>query len=208
MTTTIDDTQIVFNEMKTKINHENLSHMVSLMNAVSDECNGDGAGLSCGLMIDMILTKLLPTIIDTFESCHVGESDCKILNVPVSIKTINGKSTIALDWSKNGDNSIKRERFNTPIMIINRKTQKWWITSPRGKKSPDFYSTQINAGIYLVSPTYCKENVTLVSNNKTNSLIKDVPLYHMLKDSIKNNTFIEFPTDVPKRNFKIQRALD
>jgi len=38
---------------------------------------------------------------DNFKLSHNGESDYIINNINFSFKKINGKSTIALDWSKN-----------------------------------------------------------------------------------------------------------
>jgi hypothetical protein len=128
------------------------------------------------------------------------------------MKKINGKSIIALDWSKNGENSKTRERFGTDVMIINTTPEIWWKKSPADvsteEKESKYYSSHIPAGIYLISHTFCKENVTLSSNNKTNSLIDSKQLYKMLKESMKHNMVIEFPLDIPKRTFNILNAFE
>ena len=206
-------TSIIFNELKKYLTHDVLCDMLAKMNAVSDVLKGDsGSGLSGGMLIDMFLTEYLTNIIKSYEACHKGESDCKILNIPISIKKINGKSTIALDWSKNGDDSKKRERFETDIMIINLKSCQWWKTEPQGatqeEKDSKYYSTTIKAGIYIISHKYCKNNVTLSSNNKTNSLIDTKQLYNMLKESIRENMVLEFPTEFPTYKFKILNAFE
>ena len=92
-------------------------------------------------------------------------------------------------------------------MIINIKTDQWWKTAPADENDTKFFSSSIKAGIYFVPKTYCKSNVCLSSNNKTNSLIDSKPLYKMLKESIRDNLVIEFPTIFPKQTFDILKAF-
>jgi hypothetical protein len=203
--------QLIFDELKHYLTPDVLADMLSKMNAITEMSRGDGAGLTGGTLIDMFLTAYLPHIIKTFKKCHAGEGDCNVLDVPLSIKKISGKSMIALDWSKNSENSKQRERFNADIMIINIKTEQWWKRNPsdcaQEEKDSAFYLTPVKAGIYIISKTYCKANVTLSSNNKTNSLIDEKALYRMLKESMKNNMVIEFPSEVPKHEFNILNAF-
>jgi len=204
--------QGVFDEIKTHLTPAILTDMSSKMNAISERMNGDGAGLSGGFLVDMFLTEYLSNRLESFVECHIGESDCCILDVPLSIKKISGKSTIALDWSKNGETAKIRERFNTDIIIVNLKTQQWWKKEPVGcatqeEKDSLFYSSVIKAGMYVIAKTYCKEHVKLCSNNKTDSMIDSVSLYKMLKQSIQANMFIEFPTDVPVCKFNMLNAF-
>lgn len=206
-------TSIIFNELKKNLTHDVLCDMLAKMNAISDVVKGEsGSGLSGGMLIDMFLTEYLTNIIESYEACHEGESDCKILNIPISIKKINGKSTIALDWSKNGDDSKKRERFETDIMVVNLKSCKWWKECPQGatqeEKDAGYYSSIMKAGIYIISHKYCKNNITLSSNNKTNNLIDNKQLYNMLKESIRENMVIEFPTEFPTYKFNILKAFE
>ena len=202
----------MFDEIKRQLTPVILTDMLSKMNAISERTKGDGAGLSGGFLVDMFLTEYLSSSIESFAECHIGESDCCILDVPLSIKKISGKSAIALDWSKNGETTKKRERFDTDIIIVNLKTQQWWKKEPIGcatqeEKDSLFYSSVIKAGLYVISKTYCKEHVKLSSNNKTDSMIDSVSLYKMLKQSIQSNMFIEFPTDVPVCKFNILNAF-
>ena len=77
-------THIIFNELKKYLTHDVMCDMLAKMNAVSDVLKGDsGSGLSGGMLIDMFLTEYLTNIIKSYEACHKGESDCKILKVYV-----------------------------------------------------------------------------------------------------------------------------
>ena len=190
-----------------------LADIISKLHAISTEFTGDGAGLSGGVIVDKFIISYLKEFIPYFKETHTGESDCTLLDLPLSIKKISVKSTIALDWSKNGENSIKREYFNTDMMIINLKTEQWWKNGPAKKNGPTgekdikFFLSPIKAGIYFISQTYCKSNIPLSSNNKTDSLIDTVPLYLMLKKSIEDNLVIEFPNEFPEQTFNILNAF-
>lgn len=201
----------VYDELVKYLTPDILTDIVSKLNAITVEFTGDGSGLSGGTIVDKFITTYLSALIPNFEAYHEGEKDCKILDIPLSIKKIRGKSSIALDWSKNGKDSKERERFDTDIMIINLKTEQWWKTTPVSvnKEVTDVnYSMYIKAGIYLISHDYCKGCIKLSSNNKTDSLIDSVQLYLMIQSSIKNNFVIEFPTDVPTRKFNILTAFE
>ena len=78
--------QQVFHEIKQYLSTDVLRDMVSKMNAVCENCKGDGAGLTGGVLIDMFLTAYLSDVFGSFEECRSGESDCKILGIPLSIK--------------------------------------------------------------------------------------------------------------------------
>jgi hypothetical protein len=201
----------VYDQLVKELTADKLTDIISKLHAIRHEFTGDGAGLSGGIVVDKFITAYLKVIIPGFEENHRGESDCIISGHPLSIKKIRGKSTIALDWSKNPEDSKKRDRFNTDMMIINTETGQWWKTAPDGASKQEidtkFFSTLIKAGIYFVPHDYCKDNICLSSNNKTNSLIDCISLYKMLKESIKNNMVIEFPTEFPKQEFDILNAF-
>lgn len=171
----------------------NLQNLINDFYSLNKYCsNKDGAGLSSGSLIEYYFGDTIKKI-PGFEVHNVGESDLKILGTCLSLKKINGKSTIALDWSKNIKNSTKTY-FNNDIMIINLKEQIWWKKSPIKPLFNDVvYSTSVPAGIYLIDKEFCKRSVKLSSNNKTNTLIESEYLYLMLLSSINNNLFIEFP---------------
>jgi hypothetical protein len=201
-----------FDYLKDNLTPELLEEFVSKLYAIRDAFTGDGAGLSGGTVTDMFSVAFLSANITGFVGHRSGEGDCKINDHPFSLKKINGDSTIALDWSKNGENSKKRERFNKDMIIINLKTKQWWKKGPvkatADEKASGFYTKTIKAGIYFISHTYCKSNICLTSNNKTDTLIENVPLYKMLMQSITNNMVIELPTEVPVSNFNILNAFN
>ena len=98
------------------MNHDIMQDLSNKIGAISVECIGDGAGLSKGILKDMLLSEFLNIHLDRFEEYHYGESDCKIMNIPLSLKNIEGKSQLALDWSKNSSSSTKE--YFTENMII------------------------------------------------------------------------------------------
>jgi hypothetical protein len=201
----------IYNKLVDLLTPNILVDIISKLHAITAEFTGDGAGLSGGVIVDKFIISYLREFIPDFKETHKGESDCTLFGLSLSIKKISGKSTIALDWSKNGKESIKRERFNTDMMIINLKTEQWWKKGPVGKKSAsekdiNFLST-IKAGIYFISQTYCKLNIGLSSNNKSDSIIDNRSLYLMLKESIKDNLVIEFPNEFPNQTFNILNSF-
>lgn len=177
-------------------------------NAISNKCTGDGAGLTAGALTDMFLDAFLKDKLAEYTENHVGESDMKICDIPLSLKRINGKSTIALDWSKN-ENDVKREHFTCDTIIINLKTETWWKKNPTSIKSnlKISYNEEIVAGIYLVDKQFCKHHIKIASNNKTNTLIESQYLYIMLKRSQALNLFIPLPLPNKKNKFNILNAF-
>jgi len=176
------------------------------INAVSVKCVGDGAGLSKGTLKDMVIVEFLKSHLDKFEEYHYGESDCKIMDIPLSLKNIEGKSQIALDWSKNTTASTK-DYFTDNMMIVNKISGVWWKKSPKMCLTGTRYNKEIPAGIYLIDKNYCKEHVKLSSNNKTNTLINSQNLYLMMLNSIENNLFLELPQSDDSLTFNILNAF-
>jgi hypothetical protein len=181
---------------------------IDLQDLVNDLCslyrhceNKDGSGLSSGSLVEFYIADKLKDVAG-FSTYNKGESDIKIDDHCLSLKKINGRSSIALDWSKNTNDS-KKTYFNNDIMIINLKNQIWWKKSPKKPSRNVAYSREIRAGIYLIDKDFCKQHVLLTSNNKTNSLVSSEYLYIMLLNSINNDLFIEFPlpTNIQTINF-------
>lgn len=190
--------------------HLNLSKRQRLANicqSVTLSCKGDGAGLSSGGLIDMIISESFASELPNYEECHEGEADMKILGTPLSLKSINGKSTIALDWSKNGENAKIREHFATHIMILNKKSGKWWKKGPKKKAMDIDFDHEIPPGFYLIDKQWCKENIQLSANNKTNTLISSQYLYAMLLWSIQRGLHLPLPEANKKLTFKILDAF-
>ena len=136
----------------------------------------------------------------------------KICGTSLSQKKINGKSTIALDWSKNKEKST-REYFNHHFIIINlcknEKEEQWWKKNPKQIKCPIKikYTHKIPRGVYIIDKKYCKYYVELSSNNKTNTLIDSQYLYIMLVRSINQKLFINLPKPNNKIKFNILNAF-
>ena len=174
----------IINTLKESLTEEKLQYLSNCLHSIDDYCsNNDGCGLTGGLLSDMLITEFLKIFLKSFETCHKGECDCKILDIPLSLKKIKGKSNLALNWSKNPKKDLK-EKFTADILIFNIKSVQWWKTRPKKKIDENVeYNTLVKSGIYLIDKEYCKEHVKLSKNNKTNSLITSQYLYLMLFNS-------------------------
>lgn len=205
--TSILKLKLIFNYLKMNLLTDDLQELSNKCNAITATCKGDGAGLTGGTMIDMLLCSYFKNKLSEYTDFHDGESDMKICNYPLSQKKINGKSTIALDWSKN-DKKSEREHFNSHIIIINLKTEQWWKKNPKQKTSAKItYDDVVPAGIYIIDKQFCKKNITLSSNNKTDTLIDSQQLYIMLKRSMFQNLWIEMPKPNKQLQFNILNAF-
>jgi hypothetical protein len=87
--------------LSSSLSSEDLQDLSNKCHSITKHCKGDGAGLSGGTLIDMLLCSFLKEKLPLYSDYHDGESDMKLCDIPLSQKKINGKSTIALDWSKN-----------------------------------------------------------------------------------------------------------
>lgn len=195
--TSTNDLNKIKNTLINSLTSIDLQDLSNKCKSISNKCKGDGAGLFGGCLIDMLLSTFFSEKIIEYEEYRRGESDMKINNVSLSQKKINGKSTIALDWSKNINTNQSKKYFTSHIMIVNLKTEKWW-------KNLQI----INSGIYLIDKNYCRRYIELSSNNKTNSLVSSKNLYKMIQRSINQNMLIELPQ--PEKNiqeFNILKAF-
>ena len=184
--------------LKKTLDKKRLQDLSNKCISINNACKGDGGGLSSGLILDIFISKYFKDNLSEYTEYHNGENDMKILNVPLSQKKINGKSTIALDWSKN---ISTREHFTSHIFLINLKTEYWW------KKDKD-RNQLIESGIYLIDKNFCKENIELKNNNKTNTLIDSTNLYIMLEKSLKDKFFIKIPQPNKELEFNILNSFN
>lgn len=202
----------LLHHLQTHLTPTVLTECMACLHAIKRCCTGDGAGLSGGIFTDQFLSLFFAKHVPTFVEFHNSESDCKILEKPLSLKKINGKSTIALSWSKNPADSKKRETFETDLIVVNLKSEKWWVGSPKNVSTEDrasnFFTTPIPAGIYILPKEYCKSAVSLKSNNKTDTLIDQVDLYRLLKHSMDEKMFLPLPTEFPALSFNLLRAFE
>jgi hypothetical protein len=195
--------------LDTFANTNDLQDLSNKFHAIITKCVGDGAGLSSGTIIDMLLCEFMKNKIPQYVERHDGESDMTINGIPLSLKKINGKSSVALNWSKNTSNK-KQEHFTCSIMIINLKTEKWWKNNPNTthSKIKTIYNETIPSGIYFVDKQFCKYYVQLSCNNKTNTLIESKNLYIMLKRSIALHLFIHLPLPNQNIEFNLLKAFE
>ena len=170
---------------------EDLSGMI---NAIKSYCVGDGCGLRIGGYVDDLVTELFRQSTHKFESYHSNDADCKIGGVPLSLKTCTNPAgtTFALSWSKNKTTDMSNN-FSSHIMVIVSKSGQWW-------KSED----EIKAGIYLISKNWCKYNITLSSNNKSNKIISRREVYKMLRNAVH---FIPLQESKHAYKFNILKAF-
>jgi hypothetical protein len=185
-----------------------LQDLSNKCHSISKTCSGDGAGLSGGTLIDMLLCSYFQNKLPEYKEHHVGESDMKICDIPLSQKKINGKSSIALDWSKN-EKDGNREHFSENLFIINLKSEQWWKNKPIESKSKIKvkYNDVIPIGIFLIDKQFCKYYVKLTKNNKTDTLIESQYLYIMLKRSMALKLYIELPSPNKDLTFNILNAF-
>jgi len=181
---------------------EDKQDLSNYMNSITKKLKGDGAGLSSGLFIDMLLCEFLSNKLDKCEEYHNGECDIKINDINFSLKKINGKSLLALDWSKNNNENTTKDIFTHNIILINTKTCQWWK-----KKSNIDYTKTIKSGIYIINKDYCKENIKLSSNNKSNSIITHQNVYKMINNSIESSTYIEIPEPNKELKFSLIKCF-
>ena len=187
-----DEIKKIIHYIKTNLSDKDLQEFADKCYAVDSMAKGDGSGLGGGFLIDQFTIDFFISHLEYCEECHEGESDLIILNMLLSLKKIMGKSTIALDWSKNPEAS-SRKRFTNHIMIINLKTEQWWKNGPKEPLNMIDYTLNIVKGIYFVDKEFCKQNIRLSSNNKTHTLVETKYLYMMLHRSIQQGWFIELP---------------
>ena len=206
---TIDNSlYIIMKYLQDNLTLDDIQELTNKCNAVNMYCKGDGAGLLGGCLIDMLISKYFENKLSEYKQYKEGEADMMLCNIPLSQKKINGKSVIALDWSKNNNISTK-EQFQHHILIINLKTEQWWKNKPNKINANDNinYTNIIKSGIYLIDKDYCKNHVKLSNNNKTNTLITSEYLYKMLNYSIANNLYIDIPKPNKVIEFNILNAF-
>jgi hypothetical protein len=204
----IKNLNTVKNYLSNNLTTADLQDLSNKCHSISKTCSGDGAGLSGGTLIDMLLCSYFQNKLPEYKEHHVGESDMKICDIPLSQKKINGKSSIALDWSKN-EKDGNREHFSENLFIINLKSEQWWKNKPIESKSKIKvkYNDIIPSGIFLVDKQFCKYYIKLTKNNKTDTLIESQYLYLMLKRSMALKLYIALPSSNKDLTFNILNSF-
>lgn len=201
---------------------DKLQEISNMCIAVNNSCTGDGSGLSSGTLIEKVVSAFFKNILPEFECYNIGQADMKICGNPVSFKKTTGKSELASNWTKpkklkpneiitnKSNEKYIKIPFQEHILIINLKTDKWWKRKPgvevrNNLKFPPY--DIIPMGIYIVDKEYCKKNVVLSSNTKTDTLIKNYYVYNMIQNSILNKLYIKLPEPNKKIKFDILKAF-
>ena len=200
--TEVDDEEFaelsdVHRELLKDSNTELISGLAEMVNATERHCTGDGCGLRRGGYVDEVVSELFKLLRD-FKQYHKNDADCKINGVPFSLKTSTSTTgtSFALSWSKNTtvDNT---NNFLSHVMVIMAHSSQWY------KKRAGYCDT-IHSGIYLISRGWCRDNIVLGKNNKTDKLVSRESVYRMLRAS---KHFIPMPEPKGALEFNILNAF-
>lgn len=167
-----------------------------------------GAGLIRSTLIDFLFTQTLEQMgCHDIRSDHTGQSDLAVGDIPLSFKTTERGSDLALNWSKN-DPSIPYTppRFEVDVVVYVMRSGCWYTRIFGRGREHGF----IGAGVYLIPASVANDVVVFATNNKSNSIIKKKYVFKLLRYSAENGLYIPFPdlTDVsPKYHFDLSKAF-
>lgn len=138
----------------------NMIKLCRLSSVLQNQITGPGAGLSGGvqqenLWVDMLLESN-EGFTKTVTTGQVTDADYYYKGNPISHKTIGykGSGILALTWSKNPPEGLKRNDFLATVAIA--CTASWKDTQ---------------YGYYVIPLDYLNEKIVFTSNNKTDTLI-------------------------------------
>lgn len=193
---------------------EEMKNLSEACNCIQNSSASSGRGLSTGEKVDFYLTKqFLPTHVgDDFQEFHEDESDFKLLNHPISFKTLRDGGDLAMCWSRNdGTDSKKKSKtcnhWQVPVMIYVRQSGKWWSNGPMKHWNSDvkieqnnkkWWCDEIGSGFYLISQE-SGLNIHFKTNNKSTCILDKQEVYKLIKDAKEYGLFIEMPE--PKGEF-------
>jgi len=183
---TLEDTINLFNILKPII--EIYGPLLALGHILLKKEHGKRHGsMGTGATEEDLWTTLMEskklTCIVTCTQSDVG-IQCQERAIPLSIKTLSKMGPLAVNWGKN-KHKIQFV-FIAPIMIIYHKPD-----------SPKKEDKDISSGIYIIEPSWCQENVTLTSNNKSDYIIDEATTRKMIRYSIETNMFVPL---IPKKD--------
>ena len=175
--------------LHTNLDFQSLSNMI---HSVKQHCVGDGCGLKSGTYIDDVISEYFSQNLVSYQPFFSKEADMKICNIPLSLKSCTStKGTqFALNWSKNKE--VDTNNFIYHVMILVSCSGNWWKNKP------------VKAGIYLIDKNWCKANVQLGANKKTDKLISKNEVYKMLENA---SFFTEIPEPNKTIKFNILKAF-
>ena len=173
-----NSTEIIKNSLL-NLSEKDLQEFSDICSAVEYEISGDGGGLTSGFLIDKVICEFFSKKIKDYEEYHIGESDFKLSDQPLSFKKIKGASAIALSWSKNpaqklnGEQSVKRSFWEFPVLILNLQTDKWWSKGPQQNIDSRINWTMVmHKGFYIIDNKDARSWIKLEKNNKSDSIVE------------------------------------
>ena len=196
----IDDAElsVVQHELLKTSTIKLIPELAEMVNAIERYCTGDGCGLRRGGYVDEVLSELFTKNVSKLKQYHKNDADCKINGVPLSLKvsTSTTGTSFALSWSKNTtvDNT---NNFLSHVMVIIAHSSQWY-------KNKEGYCDTIHSGIYLISKRWCKDNIVLGKNNKSDKFVSKESVYRMLRAS---KHFIPMPEPKGTLEFNLLKAF-
>lgn len=82
----IKELRKIHSYLSSSLSSEDLQDLSNKCHSITKHCKGDGAGLSGGTLIDMLLCSFLKEKLSLYTDYHEGESDMKLCCVPLSQK--------------------------------------------------------------------------------------------------------------------------
>lgn len=183
----LDDTKQVFEQIKVAI--EKWGPILFLGHTLLKKEHGKRHGsMGTGATEEDLWTTAFSSMkISDFIECTQSDVGiiCSHRTLPVSIKTLSSiGSTMAVNWGKN--KILIQFQFLAPIMMIYHRPEK-----------PTKQDMDIKSGVYLIEPSWCQQNISLKSNNKSDYTINVETARKMIRHSIDTCLY---QTVIPKRD--------
>ena len=209
-----NSTEIIKNSLL-NLSEKDLQEFSDICSAVEYEISGDGGGLTSGFLIDKVICEFFSKKIKDYEEYHIGESDFKLSDQPLSFKKIKGASAIALSWSKNpaqklnGEQSVKRSFWEFPVLILNLQTDKWWSKGPQQNIDSRINWTMVmHKGFYIIDNKDARSWIKLEKNNKSDSIVSKDQVYKMLFLAQEKNLFISIPESKETKTWSLLYGVE
>lgn len=183
-----------------KTNNEVLCHLSSIL--AHQNAGKPGAGLTGGMLqeslwVDMLTSSKKFSSTPVIDTALTIDADYYFGNYPISHKTIGPRnwdgsgnpplsgSDLALAWSKNPEGGVQRVTFKASIAI-----------AYTGHSNPNSKSKwgQLDHGYYMIPLDYL-DDITLKSNNKTDSLIPKTDVLAMMTRAKEQSLFAPLQFD-------------
>ena len=118
----IESTQNIYHLFKSYLTNDLKQEISDKIFTIQNHHKSDGNGLITGSLIETVLQEIFNQYFPNFKTYNNGQADMKINDYIFSFKKINGKSNLALNWSKN--EKKKKKIFFFPFFILKIKNKK------------------------------------------------------------------------------------